>query len=987
MRWTSWTLLALVLVLTGCDGEQNHASGGSDPGDNDDGLAQGEVSRFAMTQNLGSVTFEKETGDTMAARALIEGNTINLTVAFGSAAYQHPDDDAGIIYTATDRGPTVACDDSETLGIEDFCGAGVAGRVFARPDFAPRLSRFTLSLNGMIEREDIFLTDRDGERLTGLPNDLPGTEVTFGPDGQPLAYDNDGLDVEDLIKLDDDKGFWLAEEYGPSLVHVSPDGEILARIVPTGVKAELENGDQSPNYPVMEGLPAILAKRPLNRGIEALAVSPDNEALYFAVQSPLANPDAGTYAQSRNVRLFKVALDPDDGGFRPVESEYLYTLDAPSTFAHGDRGDTDKAQKDVKVSAMSALAEDQLVILERISDTTKLYRVSLDGATDFYTSAWDSTDTSPSLEQTVVPTLLDKRIRPLRKALVFNTLNYQAGAFANKLEGVAPAVDADYLFLINDNDFGVAGATTQGHWIRLPAGLGEDATAPGPLALSTAGSHATGAFDEGAAEIVAADPERDQLFVVNAQKGTVDVLTLGDEGSLTFNRELDLRAALDAGGLDMEAGAANSVAVYGNRLAVAVENATKTDNGAVALFSASDYTPQGAVEVGPLPDMLTFTPDGDFLLVANEGEPTDYEGGADPEGSISRISLTDLSATRIGFADFNAGGPRADELPDGVRVFGPGASVAQDLEPEYIAVSPDATTAVVSLQENNALAVLNLDQGTVIRIVALGDKNHGKTGNALAASENSAEMRSWEGLHGLYQPDAIALYEWNDELLVVTANEGDAREYDGLEEESRVADLDLDTAVLDAAIQDNTQLGRLKVTTTLGDDDGDHLYQALYAFGARSFSIFDLEGNRLYDSGQDFEAITASLLPDHFNADNDDNTPQARNDDKGPEPEGLTLGAVDGRLYAFVGLERVGGIMMYDITDPFGVQFVDYINNRDFEAAPSIEVNGAIQANPDAGDLAPEGLSFFHYNGRAWLAVGNEVSGTTTVFEVSAPQE
>ena len=184
----------------------------------------------------------------------------------------------------------------------------------------------------------------------------------------------------------------------------------------------------------------------------------------------------------------------------------------------------------------------------------------------------------------------------------------------------------------------------------------------------------------GATEIAAYDAANQQLFVVNAENGTVDMLDLSDLANPTLTASLNVS--------DFGAGA-NSVAVYGNWVAVAVEADNKQANGHVVFFG-TDGSLLGSVEVGALPDMVAFTPDGSKALVANEGEPSD-DYTVDPEGSVSIIDLgnglTDATVTTLGFTDFNAGGSRAAELPADVRVFGPNATVAQDLEPEYITVS------------------------------------------------------------------------------------------------------------------------------------------------------------------------------------------------------------------------------------------------------------------------------------------------------------
>ncbi|MBD2107154.1 choice-of-anchor I family protein [Nodosilinea sp. FACHB-13] len=910
------------------------------------------------------------------------------------------------------------------------------------------------------------------------------------------------------------------------------------------------------------------------------------------------------------------------------------------------------------------------------------------------------------------------------------------------------------------------------------------------------GTYETGVFDASAAEIVVHDPDSQRLFVVNAQVPSVEVLDISDPSNPTKLFDID-PSAYGAG--------ANSVAISNGIVAVAIESAEKTDPGSVVFFDI-DGNFLNAVTVGALPDMLTFTPDGTRVLVANEGEPNaDYT--IDPEGSISIIDLSggvaNLTQANVTTADFTVFNAQRDALvADGVRIFGPNATVAQDVEPEYIAVTGDSSTAYVALQENNALAVVDIASGTVTDILPLGVKNHnqptvtqletyeftdlpvlgttaagqeiplggfsgltfeGYTANgnlkfithtdrgpngeptginrpfllpdfapeiirfeldrstgALALTEriqlqsapgdlltglpNTAisdnasqpyndevpvdlqgnvlkrdalgadlegivtapdgtfwmvdeyrpaiyhfdssgvlidrfvpegtaaavgeaegtfgtealpavlaqrrQNRGFEGvafqdgkvyafvqspirnpdtlsngvlngstnirivefdpttqttrqflyqmdngpavsetdsradkigdavaigngeflvlerdddaidsdplsdiqkkiyrfslgdatditglddpidgktvdqmtaaelaaagikpinktLHvdlaaagydtvekvegltivdsntlavvndndftvagitidpatgtftpdpnaetptlglltlrgngldasdrddainiqklpvfGLYLPDAISLYEAGGETYIVTANEGDAREYDTFAEEARVKDLALDPVAFPnaAELQADEVLGRLTVTTTLGDTDGDGDYDELYAFGGRSFSIWNTQGNLVYDSGAEFEQTIAELFPTEFNADNSENGSfDSRSDNKGPEPEGVTIGEVDGRTYAFIGLERFGGVMTYDITNPAEAFFVDFVNNRDFA--------GDAEAGT-ASDLGAEGLVFIPAaespNGSPLVIVANEVSGSTTVFDASA---
>lgn len=491
-----------------------------------------------------------------------------------------------------------------------------------------------------------------------------------------------------------------------------------------------------------------------------------------------------------------------------------------------------------------------------------------------------------------------------------------------------------------------------------------------------------GRFSGTGAEISAFDPATQRLFVISG--GTeLQILDLSDPTHPTLLETLDV-AEYGSG--------ANSVAIKNGIVAIAVAADPYTEPGRVIFFS-TDGTFLNAVEVGALPDMLTFTPDGTKVLVANEGEPSeDYT--IDPEGSVSLIDLSNgVENATVATADFQAFNDRlADLQAQGVRIFGLNATVAQDVEPEYIAISPDGTTARVTLQEANALAVIDIATATITEIQPLGYKDYSQDAGLDASDEDGEINIQNQPVFGMYQPDAIASFTAGGVTYYVTANEGDARvrptgddvipdleEGDIFNEEVRLEELVLDPIAFPnaAELQAPENLGRLIVTNTLGDLDGDGDYDQLFTYGGRSFSIWDEAGNQVYDSGDDFEQITAAVLPEFFNSDNEANNFDNRSDNKGPEPEGVTIGRINDRSYAFVGLERVGGVMVYEVTDPSNPSFVQYINTRDFSG----------EEEEILGDSGPEGLIFISAeespNGKPLLVVTYEISGTTAVFEVN----
>ncbi|GAB2517609.1 choice-of-anchor I family protein [Nocardiopsis aegyptia] len=531
---------------------------------------------------------------------------------------------------------------------------------------------------------------------------------------------------------------------------------------------------------------------------------------------------------------------------------------------------------------------------------------------------------------------------------------------------------------------------------------------PVGIELSVLGTHHSDVFDASAAEIVAHDPITQRLFVVSAASATVEVLDVSDPEAPAALFALETAGARAADGSTVGEGAvANSVAVHGGVVAVAVESADKTEPGWVVFFD-TEGSVLNALRVGALPDMATFGPGGDTLLVANEGEPND-DYTVDPEGSVSVVRMSgapeDLTQDDVATAGFRAWDGDRELHPD-VRVHGPDLStgepgtpgrVARNLEPEYVS-AVDGGTAYVVLQEANAFAVLDVESATFTDIVPFGAKDHLEPGHGLDASnrDDGIRVENWPVL-GLYQPDGFDTYSWRGRTLLVTANEGDSRDWDGYSGESRVADMTEDTPLCEdsprlagfledndlgigtaAELTDEANLGRLTVSVEDGLRADGSCYEDLYAYGGRSFSVWTADGERLFDSGSDFERIVAEAEPEFFNSDNDEHSFDARSDDKGPEPEAVVVGRVSGRTYAFVGLERVGGVMVYDITDPRSASFVQYLNNRDFAAEPGTR---------GAGDLGPEGMAFIEAGdspipGVPVLAVAHEVSGTTTLFRV-----
>ena len=528
---------------------------------------------------------------------------------------------------------------------------------------------------------------------------------------------------------------------------------------------------------------------------------------------------------------------------------------------------------------------------------------------------------------------------------------------------------------------------------------------------------------EGAAEIVAYQASKKWIYAINSSgdSAVVNIIPADtfDTAALVQDNEgivstTNLSTAITLTLNDNTSGDANSIAIDENNQLLAVAMAAKSvgEAGQVAFYDISGDTPIFIknVTAGFLPDMVTFSHDGAKVVVANEGEPNgDYS--IDPQGSISIINVNDGviadNATNIDFTAYNDKQSELEALglvfanPTGRTINGNliNTTVAMDLEPEYVSISKDNKYAYVSIQENNGLAIVNLEDNS-LELKGLGFKDWSSLQIDASDKDGGVNFKSYPGLYGMYQPDTISSFSWKGANFIVSANEGDAREYffDTTDEadciakggvdfdeddgclayidESRVEDLTL-AANFDYLNNDDNDIGRLKVTTVKGDNNNDGQYESLYAYGARSFTIWDSNGLVVFDSGDDIGRITASVHGEAFNNNEDENKGDTRSDDKGAEPEALTIGTIGERTFAFIGLERMGGIMIYDITNPYDVQFEDYFYNRGLIAGAEI-----------TGDLAPEGMTFIpreqSATGEPLLIIGNEISGSIAVWEVSA---
>lgn len=456
---------------------------------------------------------------------------------------------------------------------------------------------------------------------------------------------------------------------------------------------------------------------------------------------------------------------------------------------------------------------------------------------------------------------------------------------------------------------------------------------------------------EGAAEISAYDPSTKKLFVVNNSEGNnrIEVVNLSNPTAPSITGFINIATY---------GGFVNSVSVSNGKLAAAIEALDKVNPGKVVVFNTTTQAEIKVINVGSLPDMVAFSPDGNYILSANEGEPNDAYT-IDPLGTVSIISVKENYAVTT--LDFSSFASKASQLKaKGFRLFGKNASFQQDVEPEYISISSDSKTAWVTLQENNGVAKIDVQKKLITDVYPLGFKDYNNAQNSIDPSDQDGGVNFgvWP-VKGMYLPDAIAVNNHNGTPFIYTANEGDVREWSGLSP-VEVRRAGHSSIVLDpvafpnaATLKTNAVLGRLNITTTLGDTDGDGDYDELYSYGARSFSVWNGNtGQLVFDSKNqiDTKAAELGIYPDN------------RSDDKGCEPEGLTIGRVGNKNLLFVGLERANAVMIYDISNPVKPQYLQWLSTG----------------------VAPEGILFVPADkspiGKSLLIASSEADGFIKIY-------
>ena len=398
-----------------------------------------------MTANIYRLAWR----DPLLGMVHLPGGSIRIRAGFGSGLTRRAGDGTGSIWAICDRGPNMklrtAVDRygaSALAASKDRAGA----KLMPRLDLGPALAELEIVGDQVRLLRTLRLRTFAGREISGLP--LPGgehewQEPVFGLDGEELGTDSAGADTEGVAAAKDG-GFWIGDEYGPSLLRLDSEGRVLVRLVPAGREAALEGC----GYPVDGILPPIAARRQINRGFEALALSPDERALWLAFQSPLAHPDAAAHRRARHIRFWRL-----DAATGRVAAQFLYRLDLPDSF----RRDCAKGHfdgSDVKVSEIAVTSSGSLLVLERGSETTKIYLVAVAEDRALPASSLDL-EARPTVEEMSAEASPDLPV--LDKTLLFSSDD--SPEVSPDLEGMVMLSDRE-LLLVSDNDFGMEGAET-----------------------------------------------------------------------------------------------------------------------------------------------------------------------------------------------------------------------------------------------------------------------------------------------------------------------------------------------------------------------------------------------------------------------------------------------------------------------------------------------------------------------------------------------
>lgn len=525
-------------------------------------------------------------------------------------------------------------------------------------------------------------------------------------------------------------------------------------------------------------------------------------------------------------------------------------------------------------------------------------------------------------------------------------------------------------------------------------------------------SYSTGKIDPedpsgGVAEIVAFNADKNYIYIVSGETQELTIVKLKSDGTCELFKDLKISEILAKENIFADDLTSVSYCPISKKVAIAVQHEDYKEDGFIVILD-SDGNYEKYYNAGCQPDMVTFSPDGKYIFTANEGEPragyeklddagSEFEDPVDPKGSVTVVKLETNEAKNIDFSTIT----REYAIENKV-LLKTGSEPVYDLEPEFVAVSEDSKTAYVSIQENNAIGALDIEAcfddisgNEWIYVKGLGFKDHSLERNAIDLTRldddndgvnefeeyDMINIKPEENVFGVYMPDGISVVTIGNKEYVLTANEGDAREWGGKKYGTKeYENVDSERINKDGKIGKKTEYllnseidGLPHIEIKEGEDE------PYYLLGGRSFSIWDAEDLSLvFDSGSEFEKITSVVFPEFFNTDHDELASDKRSSKKGPEPESVEILKDGEKVYAVIGIERIGGFFLYDITTPKEAKYVDYLNVRMFNDSVGID---------EQGDLGAEGVCTVTADksptGKPLIIVGNEVSGSVTVAQLN----
>ncbi|SES81018.1 esterase-like activity of phytase family protein [Thorsellia anophelis] len=405
---------------------------------------------------------------------------------------------------------------------------------------------------------------------------------------------------------------------------------------------------------------------------------------------------------------------------------------------------------------------------------------------------------------------------------------------------------------------------------------------------------------DGVAEIVTATPDGQYLFYTNAAKGTLHLVDVKNPASPISLPTLQLTDS-ESQKVEPTSVAISPDGQYAFVVIRTGDDKAKASNGKLKIFDISDINNiklKDSVVVGSGPDSIDLIGEADTLraVIAIEDEETDEEGDATipgvRPGSIDVVYLGGLYSGKALYVE-------TIELVDALKAT-PQVNYPEDPQPEFVSVNHNTAQVAVTLQENNAIALLDLSNPEKATLSKVFSTLTVKRDNN-ADLKKDGEIHLKESFEGRREADAVT---WISDTIFAIANEGDTKK---------------------------------------GDD-------GIYP-GARGFTLFDNNGNIIYETFDKTEAN--AVIYGHY--------PDSRSAAKGVEIEGILSAEFDGQNYLFVGSERGSFVEVYQVGTNQELEFVQLLPTG----------------------ISPEGLTSVHNKatGKELFVTANEKDGSLSIFE------